>query len=94
MFLCLLQRKSVIIKCTKQAPVCPMTAICTTYPQKPVAIPLILLAVTLDLIVKEDIQQLQPPVACCNLCEGKLGNLLMLTYYKLSFYFYIRLLFL
>ena len=44
---------------------------------KPVAIPLILLALTLDLIVTEDIQQLQPPGACCNLCEGKLGNLLM-----------------
>ena len=54
-----------------------MTAICTTYRQKPVAIPLILLSLTLDLIVKEDIQQLQPTVACCNLCEGKLGNLLM-----------------
>ena len=54
-----------------------MTAICTTYRQKPVAIPLILLALTLDLIVTEDIQQLQPPVGCCNLCEGKLGNLLM-----------------
>ena len=42
-----------------------MTAICTTYRQKPVAIPLILLSLTLDLIVKEDIQQLQPPVAGC-----------------------------
>ena len=52
-----------------------MTAICTTYPQKPVAIPLILLALTLDSIVKEDIQELQPPVAWCNLCVGKHGNL-------------------
>ena len=40
-----------------------MTAICTTYRQKPVAIPLILLALMLDLIVKEDIQQLQPLLA-------------------------------